>query len=245
LKVAELVPNVAIIVALCAALTAAAVNEKVALLAFAATAALAGTTTAESLLDRLIVPPLLPIAELSVIEQLSVPPPVIVALVQLSAVTVGCVGGGFVTAVVPVPLNATVMLPDVALLTTDSVPAAEPAAAGANWTLRVRVSPPARLMGSALWLVREKAWPATLIWVTCTASTLAFFMETVAVAVCPTVTFPNEREAVDATSVPRVVAFGAMLPQPESPRVRMQTAAARQGAQEPQYFLKGERPVRR
>jgi hypothetical protein len=117
-------------VAVCAELTAAAVSVKLALLALAATAALAGTTAAALLLDRLIVSPLLSTAPLSVIAQLSVPAPVIVLLLHATRVTVGAAGG--VTAVVPVPLRATVTFPEAALLTTVSVPVAAPCAVGLN-----------------------------------------------------------------------------------------------------------------
>ena len=130
LNVAELLPIVAVMVAVCAELTAAAVSVKLALLALAATAALAGTTAAALLLDRLIVSPLLSTAPLSVIAQLSVPAPVIVLLLHATRVTVGAAGG--VTAVVPVPLRATVTFPEAALLTTVSVPVAAPCAVGLN-----------------------------------------------------------------------------------------------------------------
>lgn len=156
LKVAELVPRVALTVAVCAALTAAAVSVKFALLALAGTATLAGTTTAESLLERLMVLPPVPTAALSVMEQLSVPPPVMVALLQETAVTVGSgAGDGFVAAVVPIPLRVTVIGPEVELLATVSVPAADPAAVGLNVTFTVSVAAPARVMGSVLWVVSE------------------------------------------------------------------------------------------
>jgi hypothetical protein len=172
----------AVIVALCDALTAVAVAANVALLAFAATATEAGTVTAESLLARLTVPPLVPTAAFSVTEQLSVPAPVSVALVHVSALTVGCVAGGFVTAVVPVPLSGTVILPPVELLTSVSDPADVPAAVGLNCTLTVTVPAPGIVRGRPFGLVREKYCPATLAWVSCTGSALAFLRETLAFA---------------------------------------------------------------
>jgi hypothetical protein len=157
---------VAVIVALCDALTAVAVAVNEALLAFAATATEAGTVTAESLLDRLTVSPLLPTAALSVTEQLSVPAPVSVALVHVRALTVGSAGGGgFVTTAIPVPLRGRVILPAAELLTSVSVPAAVPAAVGLNWTVSVTLPAPGIVRGKALLLVREKYCPATLAWV--------------------------------------------------------------------------------
>jgi hypothetical protein len=173
---------VAVIVALCDALTAVAVAVNVALLAFAATVTDAGTVTAESLLARLTVPPLLPTAASSVTEQLSVPAPVSVPLEHVNALTVACVGGGVDTTAVPVPLNGTVILPLVELLTSVSVPAAVPAAVGLNCTVSVTVPAPGMVRGRALLLVREKYVPATLAWVSCTESALAFFRETLALA---------------------------------------------------------------
>jgi len=173
---------VAVIVALCDALTAVAVAVNVALLAFAATVTEAGTVTAESLLARLTVPPLPPTAAFSVTEQLSVPAPVSVELLHVNALTVAWVGGGFVTTAVPVPLRGSVILPPVELLTSVSVPAAVPAAVGLNCTVNVTVPAPGIVMGRALLLVREKYCPATLAWVSCTASALAFLRETLALA---------------------------------------------------------------
>ena len=87
-NVAELVPTLAVIVAVCVALTAAAIAVKVALLRFAPTSTDEGTVKAESLLARLTdAPPLLAGAS-SVTVQVSVPAPVIVALVHETALTV-------------------------------------------------------------------------------------------------------------------------------------------------------------
>jgi hypothetical protein len=173
---------VAVIIALCDALTAAAVAVNVALFPFAATVTEAGTVTAESLLARLTVPPLLPTAAFNVTEQLSVPAPVSVAVLHVSALTVACVGGGFASTAVPVPLRGTVMVPPVALLTSVSVPAAVPAAVGLNSTVTVTVPAPGIVRGRTLLLVMEKDCPATFTWVSCTGSALAFLRETLALA---------------------------------------------------------------
>jgi hypothetical protein len=207
----------AVMVALCDELTAVAVAANVALVALAATVIVAGTVTAESSLARLTDAPLLPAAELSVTEQLSVPAPVRVALVHVMALREGCeTGGGAVTAV-PVPLRVTDILPADELLTSVSVPAADPTAVGLNCTLTLTLAPPATVTGSVAWVVRANALPATPICVMFTDSVLAFFSETVAVADWPTVTFPKESALADATNVPAVTAlvFPAMLPQPD------------------------------
>jgi hypothetical protein len=87
-NVAELVPTLAVIVAVCVALTAAAIAVKVALLRFAPISTDEGTVTAESLLARLTDAPPLLAGALSVTVQVSVPAPVIVALVHETALTV-------------------------------------------------------------------------------------------------------------------------------------------------------------
>lgn len=148
LNVAELEPMLAVIVALCAALTPIAIAVKVALLALAATATVAGTVTAESLLDKLTVSPLPPAAALSVAVQLSVPAPTMVAVPQVIALTLGDTGGGLVTATTPMPLSGKVIFPVLALVATVMVPAAVPAAAGLNCTFRFRVPAPASVRGS-------------------------------------------------------------------------------------------------
>lgn len=228
LKVAELVPRLAVIVALCAALTAAAVAVKLTLLAFAATAMVAGTVTAESLLDKLMVSPLLS-ASLRVTVHVSVPAPTNVAFPHVTALTVG-VGGGGVTTDTPVPLRENVMLPVVALVATVTVPAAVPAAAGLNCTFRLTVPAPGTVSGSAVWPASEKYCPETLICVICTGSALAFLSETVALAVCPTVTLPNASALIDATRLPIVVLFGAIDPQPDITAIAQNTAASKMNA---------------
>ena len=159
-------------IAVCVVLTAAAVSVKFALLRLAPTATLAGTTAAESLLERLTVPPLLPPLR-SASQPTICAAPVIVLLLHSTAVTVGLAGG--VTTVVPVPLNATVMLPEVASLTTDSVPAADP---GRSAELDIEwQGPPRRHRHRKRTLAWEgEDWPDTLIW-RCVPHRARFFME--------------------------------------------------------------------
>ena len=83
--------NVAVVVVL----TEETVAVKFALVAPDATVTVAGTTTAELLLARLIVIPPVVAAALSVTVQLSVPAPVNVPLVQLSPFKTGVAAGGF------------------------------------------------------------------------------------------------------------------------------------------------------
>jgi hypothetical protein len=87
-NVAELVPTLAVMVAVCVALTAAAIAVNVALLRLAPISTDDGTVRAESLLARLTVSPPLSAGALSVTVQLSVPAPVIVAPVHDTALTV-------------------------------------------------------------------------------------------------------------------------------------------------------------
>jgi hypothetical protein len=117
----------------------------VALLAFSITVTVDGTETAESLLARLTISPLLPAAELSVTVQLSVPAPANVALAQLTAVNVSA---GVDT--IPVPLKGNVRLPVVELLASVRSPAADPALVGVNCTLTLSVAPPATVTGTLL-----------------------------------------------------------------------------------------------
>ena len=243
LKVAELVPSVAVMIAVCVVVTAAAVSVKFALLRLAPTATLAGTTAAESLLDRLTVPPLLPTAPLSVTTQLSVPAPVIVLLLQATAVTVGLTGG--VTTVVPVPLRETVTLPEAASLTTVSIPAADPWAVGLNCRFSGNDPPAATVIGSAFWLVSEKNCPDTLICEMWTATVLWFWIVTALDADCPTVTSPKASAPVDAPSAPKAVAFDSMLPQPDSTKLATHNTAARIAAQPAPYFSEKVRRARR
>jgi hypothetical protein len=82
-------PWLAVSVTICAVLTAAMVDVKLALVAPAATVTDAGTVTAPLLLARLTPNPPLGAASFKVIEQLSVPAPVIDERLQLSPLNTG------------------------------------------------------------------------------------------------------------------------------------------------------------
>lgn len=106
-NVAELVPSLAVMVAVCAVVTAVAVSVKLALLAPPGIATLTGTTAAELLLVSVTVPPPSDSTSLSVTMQLSVPPPVIVLALQDTPVIVGATGDESA----PVPLRPTTAVP--------------------------------------------------------------------------------------------------------------------------------------
>ncbi len=94
-KFADAPPPVAVSVAVRAELTADAVAWKVAVVALAATVTVAGTVTDELLLDSVTASPPVGAAPSSVTVQVSVPAPVMLALLQLRLVTaciVGCAG---------------------------------------------------------------------------------------------------------------------------------------------------------
>ena len=105
-KLLVMPPALAVRAADCAVLTDDTVAVKPALIAFAGTVTAAGTTTAESLLDRLTLAPPLGAAALNVTVQASVPDPVIDPLLQenpLNAATA--------VAATPEPLKLTTAVP--------------------------------------------------------------------------------------------------------------------------------------
>ena len=81
----ETLPALAVSVTACAVVTDDTVAVNPALVAFAGTTSVAGTVTAALLLARLTLKPPLPAAAVSVTVQLSLPDPVIDALLQESA----------------------------------------------------------------------------------------------------------------------------------------------------------------
>jgi hypothetical protein len=121
-KVWGVPPAVAERVTVCAALTDETVAEKLALVAPAATVTEAGTETAALLLERFTVNPPVAAAVLRDTVHVSVPAPVIEALVQESAVNTGT----------PVPLSATAAAVPLELLVKVSCPATAPALEGSN-----------------------------------------------------------------------------------------------------------------
>ena len=111
-------------------LTAAAVTEKLALVAPAATVTVAGTVTEELLLARLTENPPVAAAAFSVTVQASVAAPVTEELEQEIPVSTG-------TPVPPRLIAAEALVEE--LLAMVSVPLAAPAAVGSNCTVRVAV----------------------------------------------------------------------------------------------------------
>ena len=110
----------------CAELTDETFAVKLAVVAFAATVTVAGTVTAALLLARLTLTPPLPAAALNVTVQASVPDPVMVPLLQVSALKTGA-------AAAPVPLKLITAVGLVEeLLEMVTWPVAVPALAGSN-----------------------------------------------------------------------------------------------------------------
>ena len=134
-KVLEMVPAVAVSVAVCAVVTEATAAEKATPLELAGTVTVAGRVTAGSLLERLTLRPPLPAAPLRVTVQASVPAPVIEPGVQERALSVPCTA-------VPVPLRpitADGLL--VELLVKVRAPVTVPVAEGSKPTVSVADCP--------------------------------------------------------------------------------------------------------
>ena len=120
---------------------------------------MAGTFTAELLLDRLTLSPPLGAAELSVTVQASVADPVIDPLVHERPLNAAAVE---VAAATPVPLRLITAVPFVEeLLVILNWPVADPVAVGSNCTVRLKVLPEAMLKGAWLELLIEKDCPVT------------------------------------------------------------------------------------
>ena len=103
-KVLETPPALAVRVTACAVVTDATVAVNPTLLALAGTTTVAGTVTAALLLVRPTLRPPLPAAAVKVTVQLSLPDPVIDALLQESALNAA-------GAVVPVPVKLIIAVP--------------------------------------------------------------------------------------------------------------------------------------
>ena len=132
-KLLETLPALAVSVTACADVTDDTLAVNPALVAFAGTVTVAGTVTAALLLARLTLRPPLAAAALSVTVQLSLPDPVMDALLQVSALNAA-------GAVVPVPLRLITAVPLVEeLLWMVSCPVAAPAVVGSNCTFSVTV----------------------------------------------------------------------------------------------------------
>jgi hypothetical protein len=130
-KVLETLPALAVSVTACAVVTDDTVAVNPALVAFAATVTEAGTVTAALLLARLTVKPPVPAAALSVTVQLSLPAPVIDALLQERALNTPAPA-----VPVPVRLITAVALVD-ELLWIVTCPVAAPVVVGSNCTCSV------------------------------------------------------------------------------------------------------------
>jgi hypothetical protein len=105
-RVLDRPPALAVIATACAVATEATVAVNPALVAFASTVTVLGTVTAELLLDRLTLSPPLGAAAVSVTVHASVPDPVMVPLLQYSALS-----AAELVPVVPVPLRLITAVP--------------------------------------------------------------------------------------------------------------------------------------
>jgi hypothetical protein len=142
LKVLELLFKVAVSVAVCAELTALTVAVKLALMDPAGTVTVAGIATALMLLLSLTAVPPEGAGEPNVIVQLSVPAPVIAALVQARPPDFNA------PALTPVPLRPILIVGLVdELLLIVSVPVSDPTAAGSNFTPSWYVLPAPKVIG--------------------------------------------------------------------------------------------------
>ena len=136
----DAVPALAIIVTVCVVVTEATEAVNVALNALAGTVTEAGTVTAALLLDKLTLNPPAGAAEVNVTVQLSLPEPVMDAVLQVNPLKVA--------GTVPVPVKRrVVVIPLAELLEMVNWPVAAPAAVGSNCTLRLAVWPGLNVRG--------------------------------------------------------------------------------------------------
>jgi len=216
--------NVAMSATDCEELTADAVAVNPTLVALAGTVTELGTFTAPLLLERFTLIPPLGAAALNVTVQVSDPAPVIEALAQERALNVG--KGVPESAPLPCSLIFVAGLADVLVITLNS-PTVSVDAFGLKWTLKVRDSPAATMMGSfAAPSIENDAFdnwsPATF-----TCSEPSFDKVTWALAELPTFTAPKSTESGEATneSVSEEEAEAPLVTTPPQPdRARMQHA---------------------
>ena len=159
----------------------------------------AGTATAELLLERETRNGAVA-AALSCTEQACVADPVIVALLQETAVNAGAIVASFGT---PVPIRVTAAFGLVEeLLVMISCPAAAPALAGLKFTFNLYVSPTASVTGRLLLPLAENAFPFTVSWESWIGVTPLLRTSTVVLTARPTITEPKETVAGDVTNAP-------------------------------------------
>lgn len=153
----------------------------------------AGTATATLLLPRLTGSPPVSAVAFKVIEQVSVPAPIIEPLEQLRPVSTGT----------PVPLKPSeVEVAAVESLVTVSWPVAEPVDVGLNCIVRVKLPFALIVAGRPVCPLAEKDCPLTFSWVTFMGAELSFVSVTLSFAVWPTATAPKATLLEDATRVP-------------------------------------------
>lgn len=159
-----------------------------------ATVTVPGTLTVEVLLARLTVNPVPVTNAFSVMVQASVPAPVKELDAHVRALTPGPVPTA------PVPPSPTAIVvgelsePSAAELVTVKVPAVFPNACGVKLTFATYVAPDARVIGTSVPLLSEKAVPATTTFEICTGPGLWLISDTAEIVVCPSGTGPKVRE---------------------------------------------------
>jgi hypothetical protein len=133
-------PDCAVNVAVCAAVTAFTVAVNTALVAPAATVTDPGTTTAALLLFRLTASPSVPAGAVSFTVHSSASAPVIASLLHVTALSTPA-------ADCPVPLSAIAAVPAEVFVVSFTVPLADPFAVGSNLMLRLAVFPGSSVTG--------------------------------------------------------------------------------------------------
>lgn len=196
----EMLPVLAVRLAVCVVLTEETAALKLAPVAVAGIVTDAGTTTALLLLARATVTPPVGAEPVSVTLQESLNAPVIDSLLQLTELTVGVV-------VLPVPLSATET--DGALLWIESCPVTELDVVGLNWIDNTAAWPGLRVAGKLMPLT-ENPVPEMASELIVTGAVPVDVTVTDFETAVPTETFPNEREL--ALSVSAGVEFVPPVP---------------------------------
>jgi hypothetical protein len=226
-KLFEILLAVAVNVTDCAELTANAFAVKLTLVALADTITDDGTVTPALLLERFTSIPPLGAELLSATVQASVPAPVIDALLQETALSVG----KFEEEADPLPCSFTVAERLEVGLMILNCPVASVAALGLKCTFRLSVPPAARVRGKVLCPSMENEGSDRLRFEISTGAVPGFDTETCVLAELPTFTAPKSTELGDAARASvdagDAVALTAVPPQPDIARQNETTTITR------------------
>ncbi len=197
-NVCDTPPALAVNIAACVDVTADASAVNSALLAPAGTVTEAGTTTALSLLVKLIARPPLAAAAFRVTVQVSAALPRMDPLTQLNSVSMGT----------PVPLNVTeVEVPLDALLAIVSWPLADPDAVGLNWTVTVTLALAPTVIGRDPFPLIANGCPVRFNSEISIVADPEFVSVTTLLTVLPTATCPKSTVLADTLRVPATEPF--------------------------------------